>query len=386
MPRKSALSALLSFAILLLPLYSQAKQYSVVELKEQAAQGWRQTYTAHGRTIVVAIPVEVPQVAAFPIIRVSSAHPTDRAAVQQTGSGPGQVKDGVRLNNTQRSFIYDKQEAGLLSASQPKNLRVFTQTWQAPALDADTAYALNNPATLKDAQVFLMTVTGAYFPDLKPDFTTGTLSAGVDARVVDLEKGMVLGKTWDGFTGGLNVRFYQVLSGIPILSTVEMAYKEPSPGGDNPRFQPLLGARVSLRNIAPGDVRRHLERAVLSLVKEGATLTADAPLCSLEKAKKSYEALIAQGRLRRVDSLRLGYVGWYDKKAPEALTLLPCWVLEGLLYPDAKATGILEDTPDNQQDDETTFILVNAQTGQLIDPWRTDKNRSYDAPKIINWK
>ena len=36
--------------------------YSIADLKAQTADGWHQTYEAHGRTITVDVPVQVPDV------------------------------------------------------------------------------------------------------------------------------------------------------------------------------------------------------------------------------------------------------------------------------------------------------------------------------------
>ena len=32
------------------------------------------------------------------------------------------------------------------------------------------------------------------------------------------------------------------------------------------------------------------------------------------------------------------------------------------------------------------MVMVNAQTGELIDSWRTDKGRVFDRPDIATWK
>ena len=45
-----------------------------------------------------------------------------------------------------------------------------------------------------------------------------------------------------------------------------------------------------------------------------------------------------------MDSVQLGYIGWYNRRDPSTLTLLPCWMLEGLLYNSAEDTGLLEGT------------------------------------------
>ncbi len=54
----------------LFPAESRAEYVSVKELGSQAETGWRETYEAYGRTIAVDIPVTLPKVNAFPVLRV----------------------------------------------------------------------------------------------------------------------------------------------------------------------------------------------------------------------------------------------------------------------------------------------------------------------------
>ena len=59
---------------------------------------------------------------------------------------------------------------------------------------------------------------------------------------------------------------------------------------------------------------------------------------------------------------------------------------EGDLYPDAE-------TPDesNEKQYDAVFsywgsILINAQTGELIDPYNAASGRSFDKPDLILWE
>lgn len=62
--------ACLLLLVLSLPLCGQARQqyYTITQVREQAAQRWQQSYTAHGRTIKVDIPIQVPDVQNFPLL------------------------------------------------------------------------------------------------------------------------------------------------------------------------------------------------------------------------------------------------------------------------------------------------------------------------------
>lgn len=376
MKRRPILPFILILSLLLsINAMAGRQHYTIAQVREQANAGWHQIYDANGQSVVVDIPVTVPEASAFPTLRSVSMHPSDQADVQRLGKDRPVVANGFSLNNNERSLIYDRISLAP-SPTPPRNLRAFTQSFQIHQLETDKAYALRNPATITDALKLADKVAEKYFPGLDIRFVPFRAIAGVDARMADREKGLVVGHTWEDYIGSLTVYFNQALRNIPVLGTVEMAWQQPSLNGDNPRFSPDLNNRVSIKPAEPDNRDSLLERVILNLLAEEAVLEEDVPLCGLNQVYQAYEPLIEAGLLRRVDSLRLGYVGWYDSKRPEAMTLLPCWVLEGLVFRNGKDSGTLEGAGGLVDETQTTVLLVNAQTGELIDPWRVDKNRS----------
>ncbi|MDD3411763.1 MAG: hypothetical protein PHY12_13245 [Eubacteriales bacterium] len=55
---------------------------NITDLKAQTADGWHQTYEAHGRTIAVDIPIRVPDVEACPVLTIERGALPDEAATQ----------------------------------------------------------------------------------------------------------------------------------------------------------------------------------------------------------------------------------------------------------------------------------------------------------------
>ena len=57
----------------LLPLSALAERptLSVAELRAQTPKRWTQTYQAHGRTIAVDVPIEIPDVRQIPIFHAT---------------------------------------------------------------------------------------------------------------------------------------------------------------------------------------------------------------------------------------------------------------------------------------------------------------------------
>ena len=120
-------------------------------------------------------------------------------------------------------------------------------------------------------------------------------------------------------------------------------------------------------------------------VQETEVIAQDVPLCSFQQVKNTYEKLIEEGKLRSISSLRLGYIIWQNE-GTYAYTLMPTWVAEGELFPNATA----ETSGIKVQYDTISanwgYIMVNAQTGELIDPWKKGKNRSFDCPDLLTWE
>ena len=135
-----------------------------------------------------------------------------------------------------------------------------------------------------------------------------------------------------------------------------------------------------MRDIGREELYRSLQLKLISVTD---LIAEDVPFCSLDAVIQSAEQLINAGQLRTVDSLRLGYVVWLDQT--NVYKLMPTWVIEGELFANAMAgyrtaMTILTDTPS-----EYANVYINAQTGELIDPWKSNKNRAYDAPNLITW-
>lgn len=389
--RRYRLFAFLLVVALMPPLFCQAAEqtYNIQQLKEQAARGWTKTYEACGRTIKVDIAIDVPDVASFPALQARSLHPSSQSPVQRLGQDGAHIINGVSVNNNERSFIYSKPDAKTLAKltsknRSPEHLTITTSTLYAQQFKWDESYAHNNPATIQDAHHVLSGIAETYFPEETPSFLPWKVVAGVSAQIEDFEKNNGSHQKWTDFTGSLTVYFHQTLHSIPVICTAENGFRQPRGDGSYPLFVPDLNNRVSLRPLREYTPADTSEKVVINALKEQATLAADLPLCDLDTVIAAYEQLILEGKLRQVDSLRLGYVGWHSAETPDTLTLLPFWALQGILVQDGTISEYLEGTDVQVMNTETSTVLVNAQTGELVNPWSTEADRAR-IPKIISW-
>lgn len=86
-------------------------------------------------------------------------------------------------------------------------------------------------------------------------------------------------------------------------------------------------------------------------------------------------------------SLRLGYACYQDPKEKGIFWAVPSWVMECEWYRSAKEEKTVYDFKADFKEEMSGYqqIIVNAQTGKLLDPLDESNDRSH-CPKIIDWE
>lgn len=411
---KSAKILLLAFVLCCLTFtgiaaesVSKEQMQSIVALRASTPAIWKAVYEAHGRKISVDIPILIPTVRVFPIVQVTGMPPSSLLDVNPEGinSPWGQVLDGIGVINSPLYFRWDKPDmktSNDLAAAHPTpkglvgSLRILTVNH----IDMDASYAYKNSGTMQQAKEFLEGVWDQYFPGVPLDMLPYRIYAGQEMRERVEGDGTAKEKIWEDYEGYLYCEFHQVINGIPFIDVIERAYTTYAGGmklpvSDDYFKMPFINQPP--RCVAMINGGKHygvdgLRTAIFSAVAVKKTIADDVPLCSFSQVLSTFETLIEQGKLRSVDALRLGYVGWYNKSDSGTLTLLPFWVLEGELFESSTKKSPLFDDGYDDADSiypnsaEYGMMMVNAQTGELIDSWRTDKERVFDKPDIIMWK
>ncbi|MGI6671308.1 MAG: hypothetical protein ACOX58_07035 [Christensenellales bacterium] len=397
----------LTFTSIAAESVSSEQMQSIVELRASAPATWTAVYEAHGRKISVDVPITIPAVHTFPIVQATGMPASSLLDVNPEGinSPWGQVLDGVGVINSPLYFRWDKPDmktSNDLAAAHPtpKGLVGSLKILTANHIDMDASYAYKNSGTMRQAEAFLKEVWATYFPGVPLDMLPYRIYAGQEMRKRVEGNGAAKGKIWEDYEGYLYCEFHQVINGIPFMDVIERAYTTYAGGMNLPVSDDYFSMpfiKQPPRCMAMLNGGKHygvdgLRTAIFSTVTVQKTIADDVPLCSFDKVLSTFESLIEQGKLRSVDALRLGYVGWYDKNDSETLTLLPFWVLEGELFEsptkNAPLYGDGYDDADAIYPHSTEYgmVMVNAQTGELIDSWRTDKERVFDRPDIVTWK
>lgn len=358
--------ACLALALLLAAGTATAQETGIAQLREQAAKGWHQSYEACGRTVSVDIPIQLPDADRYPVL--TTAYTPMLAAPVVSAWPDATVYQGTgffRLDSHSLKSVQEMSKQYPQTAPAGMDVRpIFRSLNQ---LEWDTAYAYNNPSTVRDALATLQAVWADNFPDVPMAFTPYAVYATGEMRTYSAGLDASSGDPWP-YQGVVMVYFHQVIDGIPVLCLAEhcFAHFREAPHREG---NLVMGGTV-IRQKLPDDATMYCHTlSQCTLVKTG-TLLADLPLCGLDTVIQTYERLIGQGLLREVSSLRLGYAAW--QTAQDSFTLIPVWALTGYLYPSAEtATSVIRQDMDPRTM-EYGVILVDAQTGALIDPADAD--------------
>lgn len=358
MKAKPFLILLLIFT-LLLPFASLARQqyYTITEVWEQAAHGWQQTYTAHGRTIAVNVMPHVSQVDAVPALQTQRAQLNPQQDMQGRWGVTVRPKDGAVIFEADRKAVVGTRGYTLGNV-------VYK------GYDLNTRYINSNPLTLGQMLAMLQNILET--SGLEPSLLYFDQPHAISQLIYQDKRG-----NKDAEPTLMGINFYQSLKGLPIVGRHHLAYLPKSGWGnvDYHVFEPHPYALI----LSPTQFTFFLG----GMMEETQTLAEDVPLAGFDRVVDTLEKEIKAGRLRQVFNLSFGYALYADKQnkakpfmGPGSLFYaLPVWTVDCIYVGDAR-TRVRDysgpDWEDSRTDPYNVFeykrLLVNAQTGILADP------------------
>lgn len=356
--------------------YAAQEYYTLPELREQAANGWHQTYTdKFGRTIPVDVAVEVFGEDAAPVLKVHPAHYPLNPALFEAGTEYTD-SSGISIHhNNPSNFVF-----GAKSGEQ--TLIVYRSHGEKVDMDAVYRPEYGTACTVRQMVDRLRAVlapqgipTEDYVYDQPKDFSVRCKVKKETGEVV--EPAIYL------------AHFWQKLHGLPILAHASDAFANL----DWPDFSP---------QIVFGMRQEDEFQIAVQAVEETQALAQDIPLCSFEQVRRSVEALIESGHVRKVFDARLGFAVYNDpdiaKDAKSAFDvdyyLVPTWVVNCIYMDSPKQEwtygGKQEDElmPDEKNVPEYCALIISAQTGEPLD--RNDRGKkghgNADYRGFIPWE
>ena len=373
MKRVFAAGALL---LALTPNFAAAQEYyTLPEIKEQAKDGWHETYTdKYGRETVVDIDVEVYGGENAPVLKTKPAwyavQPEKLDAGAEGRNEHGQI---VIWHQNPADFVFGGR-------SGEKPLIVYHNYYDRLALD--TVYGAEYGArnTLRDLTTRLYALLAQQNVEIQL-VEDRPLEFSVRCRV---DKG-----TGEVVQPACNMAFFmQKLNDLPVLTHVMRTFDKQS----WPEFcaQVYFGMRAADEYVLSVDALEETEK-----------LAEDIPLCAWTTVRSALEQQIEQGHLRQVFDVEFGYALYNDpiynakRKGNKPLAAydaecyyaVPSWVIDCVYMVDPKKTfdyhveEELKRDPDANERYSNGFktITINAQTGEMLDPLDTSDKGWGDA-------
>lgn len=234
----------------------------------------------------------------------------------------------------------------------------------------DEAYADNNPLTLQEAYDIAIKVYKEIFPEgyeLRLDYV------GLEDRFYSNADNTPLREM-----GGYSIRLRQLLNGIPLAASVQRTFTY---ADSNMRFMVPSNPFVQAYIVSADSYNLYCDQVAVTKV-----LYEDIPIVGYEKVKAVYEDLINAGNIRTVYSLQFSYV-LYDN--PEdighSFVAVPSWVAWCDYFDSPKGEPTEFDIAGVYYETSCYYpVMVNAQTGQLVDPQDMSSQRTF-YPPIISW-
>lgn len=352
--------------MLLLSNIGQAQEYCTLpQLREQAKEGWHETYTdKFGREVVVGIDVQVFGGESAPVLKVG--FPEYKELRIDNNNPYMTVSSNVTGKGGRRTHIY----------------RTFGER-----IDLDEAYGVSygNALTLREMYAFmaeLMEQNGIEVSDFVCD------QPGLFDVLCNVNR-----TTGEAITPAFyQVDLWQKMNELPILAHVNDSFFTQGWPHYTPRASFMMSNRSSF-DLFVGSMLLQEEMAV------------DIPLCMLERVIANIEKKIEEGYIQKIFSLRFGYALFNDPNNPEnrrsaydadCFYAVPSWVLECVYMRNPKDTfkydydAWIEKDPDYNERSEIGFktIVVNAQTGVMLEPTDTSKKGRGDGDYkgFISWE
>ena len=344
--------------------------YTFPKIREQAAQGWHETYTdKYGRETTVDIDIQVFGGETAPVLKVGFppyVESSPEKNIHLENNDPFMTVHDVRRKGGWRTHAY--------------------RTFGEPA-DLDTPYGADYGCDLTLREVY------AFMDEVLEQ-------EGIDAGDYLYECPKVLDvmynrsqSTGEAITPAFyDIKLWPVLRDLPILEHAIASFEKRG----WPDIVPQLTFSMSNRDSYWLFIYPMAEQEMLS---------EDIPLCSLEQVIAGLEKEIEAGHIQRVLSLRFGYALYNDPNFPddkrsafdaECFYAVPSWVIECAYMVNPKDTfvydyeALIDKDPDISERTVVgaKTITINAQTGEMLDPMDTSKRGWGDADYkgFLSWK
>jgi len=349
--------ALILVALLLCGAASaQAEDYcTIAELRQQTPE--RLNFSSETKTgqVEVDAPIILPQQNKLPALTVQ------RKDISEFPDFYDEVtldKEDIGLTYV---FIRQNFKVDFPEVKPTKGLEIHYKPWQ-------EKYAEDNPYSPEEAQALVQDVIDKVLGwKAGIDYKFSTVGATSKKYLYDENTNTVLQPLTD--TGAYEIELQQIFhgstmysKGLHFLNSTSQTAREPVP----PSFY-IVATIYDNHSFAISCV---------NAMKQVDLLAEDVPLLPFSKIQDTIQALVQSGRMIRVDEVHLCDLVLFvtPDGSKDVFQAMPCWKVAGLVAQPGRKS--IPEFP--------SWIMINAQTGAVIDPESTDPHRAR-ANELITW-
>ena len=358
--------------------------YSISDVYAETRHGWSGSFdTVRGETINVELSsddISVPPIEKAPVVLVSDAKippiPEERLAefYQRAQAEPNGNWAAYNMGNGRLIVGWNGIARYPASSSRKPSDREYGVTIRFDLDDWDAYYAEDCALTLREAVVMNEKLIETYIGDIKYTLSYGYTMGPV--RKLLNRKTDLLGESFGG-VGEYIFTNHGTFYGMPYSQSIVTTYQDAI--GRYKRETPLNYNRFICTMIGSDDCFD----LIAYWFEEEELFCDDIKLCSFDDVMTSLAAYIEDGHIRTIYGADLELVLFLDPEKDDVFWAVPSWVVQCQYARTAKGTiHVAPRFNEPEQWDSGTVLVVNAQTGEVYDPLRTDSQRSV-RPDII---
>ena len=422
---KARIAIMLTLALLLASAAASAEMVSVAELYDQAqAMGgwWKETFDTPNGQVTVDAPIIVPDIEKIPVLTVEKARISEEVyntlaqgqkatrrknAFEFIVDIDGELCDFFLGNVDPEDQGYDAIEhlwirrgSYRYGAEEAKSRDAEPVTYHYPwELEHDKVYLRNQDQTLDDVMRVWMKEIERCYPDRTYD---------IKPKQITLHGSLLAQKTGKGKAYERKGYYYidaeQYIEGAPVfgpiannVSNVNGTFRlnHGSTQATNRIEDSMNAYRTGAQEACDYQLMTFISNAsdhqiMTNLLDVRSEEYADIPLASLDDVLASIRKEIEAGHIRRVFSIRLGYLLYSNPDMTDHAWAIPRWVVD-CNYITEENKELAEKF--HEWDDGSVNIWnawefvqmpVDAQSGELI-IMTTGDEKTFSVPEIVAW-
>lgn len=337
---------------------SMAQEYgTLAQIRKQVAGGWREAYTdQYGREMTVDIDVEVYGGEIAPVVKVRPLEIEIDSALLEEGAV---FMDRTLCRNNPADDVFGARSGQV-------TMDVYHTYGESVDMDAVYGEEFGAQLTMRRLRERACEILSVQRISLDDFLFDQPKEFSVRCKMKTKTQEVIAPAAY-------LAHFWQTMYGLPILESIGRGYERAA----WPEFAPQ--AQITMRGSDEYSI-------TLWNVEETELLARDIPLASFGTVKRSIEEKIESGHIRKVYSMRLGYVVFNEKgypgRPPEGIRswwdidsyyLVPTWVVECVYMDNPKEPFAYkgrhnDEWMDNEKNSgHYRFVMVNAQTGEVYD-------------------